>query len=119
MGQIKPGTISGGGPGKLMSLIQIGGGIASGNPMMIASGGLGLKSAGTQTQTPDTQGSNAMGRALQQKQQDPGYLIDTGLQHLNNPDVYNQMPYDHYMAAVEPLLRAKYGMGGSDGGGMA
>lgn len=58
-------------------------------------------------------GGDAMSRSLQSQQQKPDYLVNQALSHLNDPEIANSMPYETYMAAVEPLLRAKhFGQGG-------
>lgn len=97
------------------------GGAASANPKSPLGQAAGIYGAGKQigqigSQIEGTTApkGDAMTRSLQAQQQ-----IEQGLQHLNDPAVYNSMPYDHYIAAVEPLLRAKhYGMGGGmDSGG--
>lgn len=52
-------------------------------------------------------------RRSKDKGKDPKALIEKALHHLNDPGVYNALPFDTYISAVEPLLRAKhFGHGG-------
>ena len=56
-----------------------------------------------------SQDSDAMGRRIQNYQNDPMQIIQAGFAHADNPDV--PLDFETRMAVAEPMLRAIHGVG--------